>query len=183
MKVFIAGAKNIKTLDADVQRRVASICEKGNDILVGDCYGVDSSVQKLCAKRGYPRVTVYASNGLARNNIGHWAVKDVEVNTTDKGFDFYRQKDIAMSRDADCGYMVWDGESKGTLCNIISLVLQNKLVLVRLVQVTKTVQIRTTDDLARLIAACPAATRENFKKFERQAKAQMVQPTQLSMFS
>ena len=62
MKVFIAGAKNIKTLDADVQRRVASICEKGNDILVGDCYGVDSSVQKLCAKRGYPRVTVYASN-------------------------------------------------------------------------------------------------------------------------
>ena len=88
-----------------------------------------------------------------------------------------------MSRDADCGYMVWDGESKGTLCNIISLVLQNKLVLVRLVQVTKTVQIRTTDDLARLIAACPAATRENFKKFERQAKAQMVQPSQLSMFS
>lgn len=45
MKVFVAGSKNISSLDREVQRRLSSICEKGYSILVGDCYGVDSQVQ------------------------------------------------------------------------------------------------------------------------------------------
>ena len=69
MKVFIAGARSIKSLDYSVQKRIASICNKGYDILVGDCYGVDVSVQSFCANRIYKNVTVYASNGIARNNI------------------------------------------------------------------------------------------------------------------
>ena len=145
MKIFVAGARSITELDDDMQERVNSICDKNNDIIVGDSYGVDAAVQELCAKRGYSKVTVYAINGDTRNNVGNWPVKEVEVDASVKGFDFYRQKDISISRDAECGYMIWDGESKGTLCNIISLALQNKLVLVRLAQVKKTVQIRTAD--------------------------------------
>ena len=183
MKIFVAGARSITELDDDMQERVNSICDKNNDIIVGDSYGVDAAVQELCAKRGYSKVTVYASNGDTRNNVGNWPVKEVEVDASVKGFDFYRQKDISISRDAECGYMIWDGESKGTLCNIISLALQNKLVLVRLAQVKKTVQIRTADELARLIAACPAATQENFKMFERQAKERETQAAQISLFS
>jgi hypothetical protein len=35
---------------------------------------------------------------------------------------FYKQKDIAMANDCDCGYMVWGGKSRGTKNNIIRLV-------------------------------------------------------------
>lgn len=175
MKVFIAGAKNISALDDAVQQRIASICAKGYDILVGDCSGVDSAVQAFCANHHYPNVTVYASNGIARNNIGLWPIKTVPVNRSVRGFDFYRQKDIAMSKDADCGYMVWDGMSKGTLCNIVSLISQRKLVLVRLVPISKTVRIQTQEELARLIAACPADAKKVYAKLAQQ-------PVQMSLF-
>ena len=101
MKIFVAGARSITELDDDMQQRVNSICDKDNDIIVGDSYGVDAAVQELCAKRVYNKVTVYASNGEARNNVGNWPVKEVEVDASIKGFNFYRQKDIAMSRDAE----------------------------------------------------------------------------------
>lgn len=175
MKIFIAGARNIKALDDNVKGHISSICEKGHDILVGDCYGVDASIQMLCVKKNYKNVTIYASNGLARNNIGHWTVKSIPVNPSVRGFDFYRQKDLAMSHDADFGYMVWDGVSKGTLCNIISLISQNKLTEVHLAPVSKTLRIQTHDDLEKLIAACPQETQRTYMQM-------LPQPTQVSLF-
>ena len=44
MKIFLAGAKNLKHLDLPVQTKIMSICRANHDILVGDCYGVDSAV-------------------------------------------------------------------------------------------------------------------------------------------
>lgn len=164
MKVFIAGARSIKSLDYSVQKRIASICSKGYDILVGDCYGVDASVQNFCANRTYKNVTVYASNGIARNNIGSWTIKSVAVDSSAKGFDFYRQKDISMSKDADCGFMVWDGQSKGTLYNIASLVFQNKPVIVYLEPLTKTFRIGSHAGLVKLLSLCPTSTQENYRK-------------------
>ena len=121
MKVFIAGARAIKSLDNYATQRLEDICEKQCDILVGDCYGVDSAVQMFCKKRFYENVTVYASNGKARNNFGDWKIEAVPVEPNYSGFDFYRQKDIAMAKDAECGYMIWDGKSKGTYQNILTL--------------------------------------------------------------
>lgn len=31
-----------------------------------------------------------------------------------------------MAKDADMGFMIWDGKSRGTLNNMLDLVLQNK---------------------------------------------------------
>lgn len=36
MKIFVAGARSITELDDDMQQRVNSICDKDNDIIVGD---------------------------------------------------------------------------------------------------------------------------------------------------
>lgn len=130
MKVFIGGAKVITTLPEPVIARLQTICERQYDILVGDCYGVDSAVQKFCANQGYSRVTVYASNGRARNNLGSWPMKCISVAQGMTGFDFYRQKDIAMAEAADCGLMVWDGKSRGTQQNIRTLLDLDKIVLV-----------------------------------------------------
>ena len=158
MKIFLAGAKNLKHLDLPVQTKIMSICRANHDILVGDCYGVDSAVQKLCADIGYPHVTVYASNGKARNNIGNWKVKNIPVEKQMQGFAFYRQKDIAMGMDADCGFMIWDGKSKGTLRNIIQLILDHKFVLIYLAPHQALIPVRDRKKLERLIERCPQET-------------------------
>ena len=170
MKVFIAGARNIKALDVAVQKRLASICDNDYDILVGDCYGVDSSVQNYCANRNYKNVTVYASNGIARNNSGRWTIKAVSVAPSAKGFDFYRQKDLSMSNDADCGFMIWDGQSKGTLHNIIDLVYQHKPVIVYLAPAAKTFKVSSTAGLGCLISLCPNDTQDNYRNILNKAE-------------
>ena len=67
----------------------------------------------------YKNVTVYCSGDMPRNNAGGWSV--VALKSDKRGYEFYRQKDIAMTVDCDCGYMIWDGISKGTMQNIEDL--------------------------------------------------------------
>lgn len=77
MKVFVAGARSIEELNCATKEKLVSICNKGYDVLIGDCYGVDTSVQKIFADLHYRNITIYASNGRARNNIGKWSVHSV----------------------------------------------------------------------------------------------------------
>ena len=130
MKIFIAGARSITSLDDSVQKKLMSIYNKNYNVFVGDCYGIDTAVQNFFMKLRYKNVTVYASNGKARNNVGNWKVENIHVNNSIKGFDFYKQKDEAMAKNADYGFMVWDGKSRGTLNNIINLINDNKKVVV-----------------------------------------------------
>ena len=127
MKIFIAGARAIIQFDDNINSRLFSIFEKGYDVLVGDATGVDSSVQRFFSDKGYKNVTVFASNGKARNNIGDWHVENISADSRLRGFDFYKQKDIAMANSADYGFMIWNGESKGTLNNIINLLTQENI--------------------------------------------------------
>ena len=168
MKIFIAGAKAIHRLDDEVIQRLNSIFQKGYDVLVGDCDGVDSSVQKYYADLHYTKVTVYASNGIARNNIGHWNVKAIDVSPTLTGFDFYKQKDIAMAHDADYGFMIWDGQSKGTLNNIVNLLFLDKKVLVYLAPYKKMASIKSFDDMDRLVGLCNQKVKSNYYFFTQQ---------------
>lgn len=158
MKIFIAGARSVKVLSPEVRKRMMSIYQKGYDVLVGDCYGVDTSVQKFYSDLGYGNVVVFASNGRARNNIGNWHIQNVAVPSYMRGFDFYKQKDMAMANEADYGFMIWDGESRGTLNNVINLISQNKTVLVYLTLSGKMVVVKNFDELSNLVAHCPYTT-------------------------
>lgn len=164
MKIFIAGARSIASLDDDARNRILSICEKGYDILVGDCYGVDTAVQTVCNNIGYKKTVVYASNGVPRNNVGNWPVRNIPANAACRGFEYYRQKDIAMSNDADCGYMIWDGESRGTLNNIVSLVAQNKLVVIYMAPYRKNLKVQSKPELDALIEKCPYKTKTMYRE-------------------
>lgn len=124
MKIFIGGSKTINTLDENVKEKLQEIIKNKYDVLVGDCNGIDTAVQRFFYDNGYRNVTVYASGNVTRNNIGNFKVKYIK--TDKKGFEFYRQKDIAMAKDADCGFMIWNGKSRGTLHNMFDLALQNK---------------------------------------------------------
>ena len=164
MKIFIAGARNITSLDDSVKARLMSIYNNKHSVFVGDCYGVDTAVQDFFIRLKYNDVTVFASNGKARNNIGNWNVENIHVDSSLKGFEFYKQKDIAMANGADYGFMIWDGNSRGTLNNIINLVNQNKKVLVYTTLFRKMFVIDTMQQLNALIEQCPETTKKIFNK-------------------
>lgn len=126
MKVFIAGPRAINELNEKVCQKLENICSKNYDILVGDAYGVDSCVQMFLSNRKYKNVTVFVSGKSARNNYGNWVIKKIFVDSGISGFDFYAKKDLDMAKNADIGFMVWNGKSKGTFNNIINLLKMNK---------------------------------------------------------
>jgi hypothetical protein len=119
-KVFIGGSKSINKLPTAAIEKLNNICSNGDDIIIGDAFGVDKAVQEYLASVNYPNVTIYASDGKVRNNIGNWHIVATQSEIK-SGYDFYKQKDIAMANDCDYGYMVWDGKSRGTKNNIIRL--------------------------------------------------------------
>lgn len=124
MKIFIGGSKSVNTLDENIKKKRQEIIKNKYDVLVGDCSGVDTAVQRFLCDNDYRNVTVYASGNACRNNVGNFKVQHIETNK--KGFEFYRQKDVAMAKDADRGFMIWNGKSRGTLHNMLDLALQNK---------------------------------------------------------
>ena len=172
MNVFIAGARSIKNIDSAVQNRLMSIYNNNLNILIGDCYGVDTSVQNFFYKLNYSKVTVYASNGKVRNNIGQWKIKSINVPSYVKGFDFYKQKDIEMAKNADYGLMIWDGKSRGTLNNMINLTTQNKKTVVYISHNENPYIIDGYDALKKLIKLCSVETQNiytaliNSQKYE-----------------
>ena len=101
-------------------------------MLIGDASGVDSAVQKFYNNLSYGNVIVFASDGRARNNIGSWEIRKIDVPNHTRGFNYYAEKDKAMAEDADNGFMIWNGESKGTLNNIINLLNAEKHTIVYL---------------------------------------------------
>ena len=171
MKIFIAGPRAIRTLSNDVVDKLHSIYTKNYTVLVGDASGVDKAVQKYYSELNYSNVIVYASNGKARNNLGNWPVETVPVPSGTKGFEFYAAKDRAMANDADYGFMIWNGESKGTLNNMVNLLNDGKKVLVYL-SLKADVKglssplntIDSYEQLEKLLLYCPEETRGLYTK-------------------
>lgn len=128
--VFIGGPRAVTRLDKNVQARLLSLVASGCHVIIGDAAGVDKSVQQFLSDHTFRQVKVYASNGTARNNIGDWPVVEVSVPAGTKGFDFYACKDKKMALDADMGFMIWNGKSRGTFENIVNLAEQKKPCLV-----------------------------------------------------
>jgi len=94
--------------------------ENGDEILVGDCYGIDAVVQKYIESKGFSNVTVYCSGVIPRNNFTSSAKirSCAEAAKGLSGNAFHYVKDIQMANDCDQALMIWDGESKGTAENI-----------------------------------------------------------------
>jgi hypothetical protein len=179
MKIFISGPRAISNLNKSVQERLYGIYEKNYAVLVGDANGVDKEVQNYFYLLNYANVIVYASNGNARNNIGKWPVEAVHVPGNIKGFDFYSAKDKAMADSADYGFMLWNGESKGTLNNIINLLNENKKALVFFSPHNLFVLIDSFEKLDMLLNFCNEETKKLFEKLYYNATCSQLQ---LSLF-
>ena len=126
MNVFVSGSRAVNKFDENVLNALFDELNSGVRILVGDADGVDTELQKFCAAQQYKNVTVFATNGKVRNNVGNFTVQNVPMDKNAYYKTFFVQKDIAMTDTADYGVVIWDGKSKGTFNNIERLVKQNK---------------------------------------------------------
>jgi len=167
MKVFIAGARAVNILSEPVQKRLCNIYKKNYTVIVGDANGVDSAVQKYFSNINYRNVIIYASEGITRNNIGNWEILKVDVPTQLRGFNYYAAKDIAMANDSDYGFMIWNGESKGTLNNILNLLNMDKKSIVYLTASNTFYNIEELDDLQELVDSCGQTTRILLEKLKK----------------
>lgn len=126
--------------------------EKGFQVLVGDANGADKAVQQYLADKEYPNVIVHCMEDHCRNNVGHWPTRQVVAPRGARGFAFYSVKDQAMADAAEYGLMLWDGKSKGTINNVLSLSRRNKLVVVYVAPAKNFQTVRSVEDLRELLA-------------------------------
>jgi hypothetical protein len=151
-KVFIAGSRRLSRLTPNVRRRIDNIVDKGFTVIVGDANGADKSVQQYLNGRHYTHVIVFCMEGGCRNNIADWPTRTIKA--ADPGrrdFAYYSTKDRAMASEADFGLMLWDGQSRGTLTNIVHLVRQGKPVVVYIAPNKSFRTVRQSDQLTEML--------------------------------
>ena len=117
--VFISGSRSITNLPKRVYRKLDLCIHSDAQIVIGDCYGVDTAVQQYLALRKYPNVVVCHIGVQPRNSNKQW--KNYKV----KG-KFQTDKDKFMTKISDSALIIWDGESKGSLNNSKRMKRNNK---------------------------------------------------------
>jgi len=121
MNVFISGSISINNLPKLAIEKIDAIIKQNHAVLIGDANGVDLRIQKHLSEKHYQNIRVYFAGGRVRNNVGNWVTKQITPPSNEKGRALYTLKDKAMAHDADYGLMIWDGESQGTLNNILTM--------------------------------------------------------------
>jgi len=151
-KVFIAGSRRLSRLNRAVKRRIDNIIQRGFTVMVGDANGVDKAVQRYLDSRHFCNVVVFCMEGGCRNNIRSWPTQTIPAaDLTRRDFAYYSTKDRAMVNEADYGFMLWDGQSRGTLTSLVDLVRQGKPVLVYVAPDKSFFTLRHAQDLAEML--------------------------------
>jgi hypothetical protein len=144
-KIFIGGSRKISRLNTDVDRRLDRICESKLRVVIGDANGADKAVQSYLKNKNYDFVEVFCAGKVCRNNVGHWSTRMISADNL-KGFDFYAAKDRVMAEEATYGLMIWDGESIGTLMNVVRLIRGRKPVAIFVRPAKKFVDLHTAEE-------------------------------------
>ena len=124
--IFLGGSQTVNELTIEVKNKLIDFMNLGHIFVIGDCKGADFIIQKLLVENEYKKVVVYYSGDRARINLGGWEEKKVHANKFDKGYELYKRKDEQMAIDADEGFMILKGETRGTVANIERLIALNK---------------------------------------------------------
>lgn len=124
--IFLGGSQTLNALTVEVKNKLVDFMNLGHKFVIGDCKGADLTMQKFLAENGYKNVVVYYSGDRIRINVGGWEEKKIGVNKFDKGYEFYKRKDEQMAADADEGFMILKGTTRGTMANIERLAVLKK---------------------------------------------------------
>ena len=163
-KVFIGGSRRLSSLNARVTARLDNIIQHRYIVIVGDANGADKSIQSYLLNKEYRNVIVFCMANGCRNNLGQWETRRIQVSGNKNDFEFYSAKDMEMVKEADCGFMLWDTKSKGTLQNIINLLKSEKNTLVYISSEQAFLTLNVLDDIRYLLAKCDAEYQDMFEK-------------------
>ncbi len=124
--------------------------EKRLPLVIGDAKGADLAVQEHLSSRGYGLVEVFTTEETPRHDVGGWPLRRIQPSHKRRDFDYYAFKDREMAREATVGFLIWDGESLGTLMNVLRLVALEKPAVVYVEPEKAFSELRTRDDFDRL---------------------------------
>ena len=171
-KVFIGGSRRVTRLPSLARQRIDRMIAQKLPIVIGDANGADKVVQAYLADRRYGAVEVFCVRGNCRNNLGGWRVREVAAPHSRRDFAFYASKDEEMAKDADVGFMIWDGKSFGTLANAYRLIDKGKKVVVFVSsEETSMTTIRSQGDWNRFVSHCAPDLRERLAKIAQPSTA------------
>jgi len=162
--VFISGSRMISRLNDVVCDRLQNMINQDFRIVVGDANGADKALQGFLAAARYDNVIVYCAGSICRNNVGDWRVKKIQVDSKLKGREFYAQKDQQMAREADYGFVLWDGKSAGSISNVIELLKQQKPVAIYLSSEKRIVSVSHLQDIQIVLRSCD---RRDYQKLSK----------------
>ena len=161
--VFIGGSRSITRLNDTIRYTADNIMRQRFAIVIGDANGADKAVQSYFAEKAYRNVIVYCMGDHCRNNVGSWPVEQIHADNQVKDFAYYTTKDAMMAQVASCGFMIWDGKSKGTLNNILNLLQLQKKILVYFLPNKSCYKLKSSKDLTTLLKKCSIDMGEMFK--------------------
>jgi len=141
-------------LPPEMKKRLDNVIASRHQVIVGDANGADRAVQKHLFDASYSNVTVFCSGNAPRNNLGSWSTHRVYVPKGTKGFQFHAAKDREMALEADFGLMIWDGQSPGTVLNVLRLVQAGKISVLFNVPEKTAVNVKTVEQYREFIRHC-----------------------------
>jgi hypothetical protein len=157
--VVLGGSRHISKLNEEIRHRLDRIVEQQFRVVIGDANGADKAFQLYLSNAAYRNVEVFCSGTSPRNNLGAWECNHVVAKARPGTFEFYAAKDQAMADVATVGFMLWDGESVGTILNVWRLAQQKKSCLVYVRPQHTICQVRGREDFTRLLAVATADAR------------------------
>ena len=128
-------------------------------------------MQSYLAEVAYDNVTVFCVGDNCRNNVGNWTTHKVVSETKLSGREFYAQKDKAMSKLAEFGFVIWDGKSAGSIANVLELLKLGKKVVVYFSPTRQFYNICDIEGLNVLLDKCDAKAIDVIRKKLRLAKS------------
>ena len=161
--IFVGGSRHISRLPPQAKERLSNIVRSNQHVIVGDANGVDKAVQKYLLESSYKRVVVFYSGERCRNNLGGWKTRSVAVPKNQRGFQFYAAKDREMALAADFGLMIWDGESPGTVLNVLRLIRAGKKSVLLDVPRQRSLTFKSQTDWDEFISGCSASLIEELR--------------------
>lgn len=153
-KVVFGGSRRLPRLNKAIRERADNIIANGYVVLIGDANGADRAMQEYLAEKTYRHVLVFCAGSTCRNNVGGWETRFVPSGRAQRDFQHYVTRDKKMLEEADYGFMVWDGKSKGTLNQIVNLIEADKSVLLYFSPEKRFLTLKSRNDLVSLLSLC-----------------------------
>jgi len=124
--VFLSGTRKVERLPGEVTELLEEFIASGDKFIVGDAPGSDTAFQRYLVKQRVNKVVVYSSASHVRNNLGNWPSQFVDSGLKTKTNAMHAAKDRRMAQLCDLSIAIWDGQSAGTLANVLDVIDQGK---------------------------------------------------------